>query len=110
MRGGETPPAITSSWTKLKSNETPGVPAWYQAHFTVKPPSATGPHPIYRVKWSGLSRGFIWLNGHNLGRFPELSPIDSIYLPECWLKNGNNTLQIFDEEGQSPAQTQVVIK
>jgi len=111
MRGGETPPAATSaSWKALKPGEAPGVPAWFEGHFNAKPPSAVGPHPIYRIKWTGLSRGFIWLNGHNLGRYPELSPIDSIYLPECWLKNGDNTLQFFDEDGLSPGQAEIVVK
>jgi beta-galactosidase len=74
------------------------------------PAGPAGAYPILRVTWTGLSRGFIWLNGHNLGRYPELSPIDSIYLPECWLKRGKNALEIFDEEGQSPDQVKIEVK
>ena len=27
-----------------------------------------------------------------------------MYVPECWLKNGVNTMVIFDAEGAAPAQ------
>jgi len=110
MRGGETPPVDSSpNWKLLKAGETPGVPSWYTTTFSTVPPVPGAPHPILRANWNGLSRGSIWLNGHNLGRYPERSPVDGLYLPECWLKAGQNTLQIFDEEGQSPTQMQIQV-
>ena len=45
----------------------------------------------------------MWVNGHNLGRYPEKIRIDSLYIPECWLKAGTNELNVFDETGASPA-------
>ena len=109
MLGGEAPPAETStSWKPLKSSDVPGVPSWYRTRFTGQP-LGSGPHPILRATWTGLSRGFIWLNGHNLGRYPERAPINGLYLPECWIKPGQNTLEIFDEEGQSPSQVQLEV-
>ena len=41
----------------------------------------------------------MWLNGHNLGRYPEKIKAPGMYLPECWLNDGENTLVVFDEEG-----------
>ena len=41
----------------------------------------------------------MWLNGHNLGRYPEKIKAPGLYLPECWLKEGENMLVVFDEEG-----------
>jgi len=49
-----------------------------------------------------MSRGFVWLNGHNLGRYPERTPAPGIWLPPCWLRPGANELVLFDEEGQVP--------
>ena len=51
----------------------------------------------------------MWLNGHNLGRYPEKIKAPGIYLPECWLKEGENTLLVFDEEGAaaSPVKLEV---
>ena len=43
--------------------------------------------------------GHVWLNGHNLGEAPQSEPL---YMPECWLKDGENTLVIFDMNGNSP--------
>jgi len=109
MLGGETPPAEKSpTWKPLKPADNPGVPSWYRAKFT-GPVMGAGPHPILRATWTGLSRGFIWLNGHNLGRYPERAAINGLYLPECWIKPGENTLEIFDEEGQSPTQVQLEV-
>ena len=55
-----------------------------------------------------MSAGFVWLNGQNLGRYPEKVPVNGLYLPESWLKTGENAILVFDEDGKSP--TQVVIE
>ena len=57
-----------------------------------------------------MSRGFVWLNGHNLGRYPDREPVDGLYLPECWLKNGVNSLVVFDEEGNAPSGVKLVVE
>ena len=111
MHGGETPPAQAAAWHPLNGTAGPGVPAWFRTQFTVTPPSVVGPHPILRVLIRGvLSRGFVYLNGHDLGRYPETSPVDGIYLQECWLQPGKNTLMIFDEDGVSPAPVKIYVE
>ena len=72
-----------------------GVPAFYRTTFTAK----TVPGRILRATTKGLSRGTMWLNGHNLGRYPEKIKAPGMYLPECWLQDGANTLTVFDEDG-----------
>ena len=117
MRGGEPVPEA-AAWKPLAAGAAPGVPAWYQAEFTANPPGPNGPHPALRVQTSTLTRGEVWLNGHNLGRYPEVSRdnsgggplVDGVYLPECWLKPGRNRLMIFDEEGAAPAGVKVIIE
>ncbi len=119
MRGGETPPPPAApSWRPLAAGTAPGVPAWYRAEFTATPPGPNGPHPILRVQTSTLSRGFVWLNGHNLGRYPEVSRdqsgqgqlVDGVYLPECWISRGRNTLEVFDEEGLTPSGVRIIVE
>ncbi len=90
------------SGSRCPEAAAPGVPAFYRATFTTTPPGPVGPHPILRVSPQGLSHGSLWLNGHNLGRYPEKSPVDGLYLPESWLLPGRNTLTIFDEDGVRP--------
>ena len=63
---------------------------------------------ILGVARQGMSRGFVWLNGHNLGRCPERVPVNGLYLPECWLKPDGNTLILFDEEGASPSEVKLI--
>ena len=63
---------------------------------------------LSRMTYAGLTRGTVWLNGHNLGRYPEKILVSSLYLPECWLADGVNTLTVFDETGAAPTQVQLV--
>ena len=48
---------------------------------------------------AGLKAGHVWLNGHNLGESPQNCPL---YTPECWLKDGDNDLVVFDLYGSKP--------
>ena len=112
MRGGVTPPspAAANVWRPLTGSGAANAPAFYQTTFTAAPPTAAGPHPILRATFAGLSRGFFWLNGRCLGRYPEKAPIDSIYLPESLLRSGGNSLVVFDEDGNSPAQVKIIVE
>lgn len=98
MRGGvETELAALSPQS---APALPSVPAFHRTTFTWKPaPDVTAP---LRLTWDGLSRGFVWLNGVNVGRFPDVIPTPGLYLPEPLLRSGENTLVILDEEGRPP--------
>jgi len=111
MRGGVTPPSPTAPvWQPLTGSGGPNVPAFYRTTFTATPPAPFGSHPILRATFAGLSRGFFWLNGRCLGRYPEKAPIDSIYLPESLLRPGKNNLVVFDEDGNSPSQVKIIVE
>lgn len=107
MRGGIQ--TAGQSWKK-ETNPTGALPALYRCTFTAAPPAATGPHPILRVDVSSLVRGTVWLNGRNLGRFPDTIPSPGIYFPECWLKNGANELIVFDEHGTAPSKVRLIVE
>jgi beta-galactosidase len=51
-------------------------------------------------KWG---KGVIWVNGHNLGRYWNIGPQQTVYLPAEWLKKGNNAIVVFEllKPGQS---------
>ena len=104
MRGGVRLPADTAWHPLPKTLPTDGAARFYHTTFTYTPAPPNGPHPILRVRPAGLSRGFVWLNGHNLGRYPERSNVDGLYLPECWMNAGRNALVFFDEDGLPPTQ------
>jgi beta-galactosidase len=85
------------------SAPAPGVPTYYHTAFTIPADYYKDATPILRLSSKGMSRGFAWLNGHNLGRYPDKVPVDGLYLPECWLKVGTNDLTVLDEEGNAIA-------
>ena len=45
---------------------------------------------------SALGKGFVWVNGHNLGRTWGIGPQQSLFLPAPWLRKGVNQVVVFD--------------
>ena len=43
-----------------------------------------------------LGKGVLWVNGHCLGRFWNIGPSQTAYLPGCWLRAGKNEIVILD--------------
>ena len=48
------------------------------------------------IDMSAYTKGIVWVNGHNLGRYWNVGPQYRLYCPEPWLKKGNNEILIFD--------------
>ena len=44
-------------------------------------------------------KGVVWVNGHCLGRFWNIGPTQTMYLPGPWLKPGRNEIIILDVLG-----------
>jgi beta-galactosidase len=43
-----------------------------------------------------FGKGAVWVNGHALGRFWNVGPQQTLYLPGAWLTQGRNEVIIFD--------------
>lgn len=56
--------------------------------------TTTGDTYLDMRKWG---KGIVFINGHNLGRYWNAGPQQTLYLPGCWLKKGKNTVSIFEE-------------
>ena len=111
MRGGETPPAADApAWRPLGGERDPGVPAWYRAEFRRRrrARSARTRSCAWRSRrcraGSSTSTATTWADTR------RNRPIDGIYLQECWLHPGKNTLMIFDEDGNSPSQVKIFVE
>jgi len=65
-------------------------PGFYRARVTVETP---GDCFLDMRPWG---KGFAWLNGHNLGRYWNIGPQQTMYLPGPWLKPGQNEIVILD--------------
>ena len=46
---------------------------------------------------SNWGKGVVWINGHNLGRYWQVGPQQTIYVPAEWLKKGINEIEIFEQ-------------
>jgi len=45
-----------------------------------------------------LKKGAVWINGHAIGRYWDIGPQDTLYVPGPWLHRGWNQIVIFDVE------------
>jgi beta-galactosidase len=45
------------------------------------------------------NKGIVWVNGHCLGRYWNIGPTQTAYVPGCWLKRGKNEFVILDLVG-----------
>jgi beta-galactosidase len=60
---------------KFKTGRVQTGPAFYRAHFDLKPMGDT----FFDLR--GWGKGYVWVNGHNLGRYWGVGPQQSLYCP-----------------------------
>ena len=48
----------------------------------------------------------VWINGHAVGRYWEIGPQQTLYVPGCWLKEGDNEAVILDMAGPVKAEAE----
>ena len=70
------------------------APAFYEGTFTVEEPADTF------LRTDSFKKGFVVLNGFNLGRYWEVGPQKTLYVPGPLLKQGENTLLLFESDGR----------
>jgi beta-galactosidase len=51
---------------------------------------------------TNYTKGIVWINGHNLGRYWDIGPQKRLYCPESWLYEGANEILIFDLQLTEP--------
>jgi len=101
MKGGPGDPYANNGWKQLNSADSFDRPVFFKNTFTVKSLN-TNSNAMYRVSFEGLGHGSVWINGNNIGRYPEKIPVNNMYIPECWLKKTGNTIVVYDEDGHTP--------
>ena len=65
----------------------------YEGTFTV---SKVGDTYLDMSSWG---KGMVFINGHNIGRFWNVGPQQTLFLPGCWLKKGQNEIKVYDITG-----------
>ncbi|XP_031199680.1 beta-galactosidase-1-like protein 2 [Mastomys coucha] len=67
-------------------------PAFFLSHFKAGDP----PKDTF-IKIQGWGKGVISINGRSLGRYWNIGPQDTIYVPGSWLHPGVNQIIMFEE-------------
>ncbi|XP_066565550.1 beta-galactosidase-1-like protein 2 isoform X2 [Amia ocellicauda] len=73
--------------------DAPTVPGFFQGRLFVD----GYPRDTF-VKLPGWSKGVVFINGQNLGRYWSIGPQQTLYLPGPWLHSGINQIIIFEEQ------------
>ena len=99
--------AATSELTGWSTHLFPLLPAdWKPLDFADSAPETHG--PVYHcgtfvleqtgdtfLDLRGWGRGVVWVNGHNLGRYWNLGPQQTLYCPGPWLQQGENEIVVL---------------
>ena len=59
------------------------MPAYYKSTFKLDKVGDTF------LDMSTWGKGMVWVNGHAMGRFWEIGPQQTLFMPGCWLKEGD---------------------
>ncbi len=105
--GGPEVTATPVSWVPLAENVSAGVPVFFHSTFNLTPEALNQSGITWRISTEGLGHGSVWLNGHNLGRYPERIPVDGEFMPQGWMHAGSNEIVLYDEDGRAPRQVRV---
>ena len=81
---------------KFQSGDAKIPGNFFKAEFQL---AKTGDTYLDMSQWE---KGFVWINGHNLGRYWNIGPQKQLYCPAPWLKKGKNELVIFDIHQLTP--------
>ncbi|WP_259067193.1 beta-galactosidase [Mucilaginibacter sp. X4EP1] len=76
---------------KYTSEILAAQPGFYSGTFTLNELGDT------YLDMSKFGKGFVFLNGHNLGKYWQIGPQQTLYVPSGWLKKGVNKVVVFDE-------------
>lgn len=69
-----------------------GIPAFHRGTFMIE---KKGDCFVDMSRWG---KGAVWVNGKSLGRFWNIGPQQTLYLPAPWLKEGENEIVVFEME------------
>jgi beta-galactosidase len=68
-------------------------PCFYRGNLQTTTPGDTF------LNTASLGKGVVWVNGHLLGRFWNIGPMGSLFVPGAWLHAGDNEVTVMDLDG-----------
>ncbi len=82
-----------------KADQLKGSPVIYEGTFTL---TDLGDTFLDMTNWG---KGIVFVNGHNLGRYWQVGPQQTLYLPGAWLQKGENKIVVFEQLNDAPQTT-----
>ena len=82
---------------RYKNGTAQTMPAYYRTTFRLDKVGDTF------LDMSTWGKGMIWVNGLAIGRFWEIGPQQTLFMPGCWLKEGENEIIVLDLKGPEKA-------
>lgn len=76
--------------TYVKCTGEPLSSAYYKGSFTLTKTGDTF------LDVSKFGKGLVWVNGYAIGRYWRIGPTQTLYVPGCWLKKGQNEVILLD--------------
>lgn len=80
------------------------LPVIYEGSFTL---NETGDTFVDMETWG---KGIVFVNGKNLGRYWNVGPQQTLYLPGVWLKKGENRIVVFEQLNETPQKELKTVK
>ena len=75
----------------------PNGRGYYRGYFTLKKVGDTF------LNFETWGKGQVYVNGHAMGRIWSIGPQQTLYVPGCWLKKGQNEIVVLDVVGPKQA-------
>ena len=81
----------------VNENQLMGKIGYYRGSFNLKKVGDTF------LNMEQFGKGQVYVNGYAVGRFWNIGPQQTLYIPGCWLKKGQNEVIVLDVVGPSGA-------
>ena len=81
----------------VNENQLMGKIGYYRGSFNLKKVGDTF------LNMEQFGKGQVYVNGYAVGRFWNIGPQQTLYVPGCWLKKGQNEVIVLDVVGPSGA-------
>ncbi len=103
-----------SLWKPIKLGDAPpaddaSLLTWTRFRFELPTPKPNAWVP-WKLTLNAGGNGFLYLNGHALGRWWAVGPQRDFYLPECWLNFGPGQTNVVTTALHATADSAAVVK
>ena len=93
LAAAQTLPANPESPETPYNPAIPASPGYYRGYFKLSKRGDTF------LNMEAFGKGQVYVNGYPIGRFWNIGPQQTLYVPSCWLKRGLNEVVVLDVVG-----------